>query len=94
MSEFIKKLLLMSVGIIFLTKERIKAFVQALVKKGELTRQEGEKLVKELLQKVEESKSFIDTKVKAAIKKYIKELHLVTREELEKALEEFRKRQK
>ncbi len=56
MAEFFKKAVLAGIGLITQGSENMKKMVDDLVKKGEISRKEGEKLLKDLLKKGEDAR--------------------------------------
>ena len=56
MIDLIKKTMLTGIGAVALTKEKIEEIAQEFVDRGKLSEQEGEKIVKDMLDKTEESK--------------------------------------
>ncbi|MCE8422547.1 MAG: phasin family protein [Candidatus Methanoperedens sp.] len=62
MSEMIKKMGLFGVGVISLTQEKAEEFTAEMIKKGEISREEGKKFVREVLsQKEKQVKDLEDT---------------------------------
>ncbi len=70
-SEIFRKMALFGIGTIAISQEKIEEFVQEMVKKGEINREEGKKFVLEvLLEKERQCKAFeekINKKVKDVV---------------------------
>jgi len=77
-SELIKKAMLVGLG----AQEKAKEFIDELVKAGELSKSEGATLVKEWVNKAEESTKDMDHKVKDAIGAAFEKLNIPTRDDL------------
>jgi polyhydroxyalkanoate synthesis regulator phasin len=77
-AEVIKKAMLAGLG----AQERAKEFVDELVKKGELSQNDGASLVKEWVSKAEESRKEMDQRVKDAIAAGFEKLNIPTRDDL------------
>jgi len=72
-SDMFKKMGLFGIGVISLTQEKIEEFSQEMIKKGEISKEEGRRFVKEVLSEQEkqmkELQNTIDGKVKEALEK-------------------------
>lgn len=101
MIEFLRRFFLTGVGAIALTKEKTEEIVETLIKKGELTAEEGKQFVKDILKRTEEGKKFLEEKIDTGVKKVIEKMDLATKKEvddlnekvsaLEKEIEELRR---
>jgi len=94
MLALIKKGVLMGLGAITLTKEKVEQVVDELVKKGELTKDDGPQAVKNLLKKAEEQEKEFFDKISAEVKKAIAKMDIPTKkdiERLEKKIESIKK---
>ncbi|MBW1613859.1 MAG: polyhydroxyalkanoate synthesis regulator, partial [Deltaproteobacteria bacterium] len=56
MFDLIKKTILTSVGLAAMTKDKVEELVKALMEKGEITENEGEELIDDLLKKSEQAR--------------------------------------
>lgn len=69
----LKKALLAGIGIYSLTREKAEALMEDLVKRGELSKDEGAKFVKAVMDKATEEteylKKFVDQRVQQAVSK-------------------------
>jgi len=85
----LKKLMYIGIGAAALTEEKVESLVRDLIKKGEITEEEGKKTFAELREKIKENKKELQGKIDQTVKSALKKMHLVTREEydhLEKRL--------
>jgi polyhydroxyalkanoate synthesis regulator phasin len=73
MEPLLKKSILAGLGLISLTKEKIEEVVDDLVKRGELSKDESSKFVKEVMEKADqrtkEMKEWVDKRVDEAMSK-------------------------
>jgi polyhydroxyalkanoate synthesis regulator phasin len=63
-STFARKFLLLGIGALSLTEERLEQIISGMVKKGEISRQEGRDLVQEMLKKISQEKDNLSEKIK------------------------------
>jgi len=82
MAGIIKKIGLAGLGLLSITKAKAQEIVNELVKKGDVSKTEGAKLVKDLLEKAEEDKKFLEEKMEKAAKRILKKLDVPTRKEI------------
>lgn len=93
--EFLHRMLAAGWGLISLSEEKAKAFIDDLVKRGELSAKEGEGLLKNLLDRLESAGKDVEAKVSDMVKKYIKRENVCTKTDLDqliKRIEELEKR--
>jgi polyhydroxyalkanoate synthesis regulator phasin len=83
MIELIKKAVLTGVGIASLTKDKIEDLAKELVVKGKMSEQEGEKLVQEILNRAEESRTTINNQTENLVRKTITKMQLARSEDIE-----------
>ena len=94
MSEMIKKMGLFGIGVISLTQEKIEEFSQEMIKKGEISREEGKKFVKEVLSEKEKQMKDLEDKINNRVKETIEKSGVVMKsdiESLEKKIEKLEK---
>ncbi len=63
-STLARKFLLLGIGALSLTEERLEQIISGMVKKGEISRQEGRDLVQEMLKKIKQEKDDLSGKIK------------------------------
>ena len=96
-SEFLQKTINAGLGFVALSEEKTKAFINELVKRGEITSKEGEGLLKNMLEKLETTGKDLESKVSELVKRYVTRESLCTKNDLEKLvqrLEDIEKRLK
>ena len=94
MFDLFKKSVLMGLGAITMTKEKVEEVVDELIKKGELAKDERSKAIQDLLKKAEEQEKILIDKVSAEVNKAITKLDIPTKkdlERLEKKIDELKK---
>ena len=82
MDNLIKKTILTGLGVISLTKEKAEKLVNGLIKEGEVSKGEGSKLVKELLEKAEDSKKIIEKQVEKTVHSMLKKINVPSRRDI------------
>jgi polyhydroxyalkanoate synthesis regulator phasin len=93
--DIIKKAMLLGLGLFSLTKEKAEEFVDDLIKRGEVTREERFKVVDKLLEQAEKQERELVGKISETVQKVITDIGLPTKKELDeisKRLEEIEKR--
>ena len=94
MFDIFKKGVLMGLGAITITKEKVEEVVDELIKKGELAKDERSNAIQDLLKKAEEQEKVLIDKVSAEVNKAIEKLGVPTKqdlERLEKRIDELKK---
>jgi polyhydroxyalkanoate synthesis regulator phasin len=94
MSEMIRKMGLFSVGVISLTQEKAEEFTQEMIKKGEMSREEGKKFVREILSEKEKQVKDLEDKINDKVENVMKKSGVVMKSDisaLEKKIEELEK---
>ena len=93
--EPIKNILLAGLGVLGAGKDRVQTVVDNLIDKGELTREQGESVLKSWVERGKEEQDNLSGKVSDELQKVVQKLNLVTREELDTLtarIEELEKR--
>ncbi|MCD6271846.1 MAG: polyhydroxyalkanoate synthesis regulator [Deltaproteobacteria bacterium] len=91
MIDLMKKTLLTGIGFACMTREKIEQFAKTLAEQGEVSEKEGKKLVDELLQKHDEAKEDLETRVKSIVTGLMEKMNLATKADisrLEKLIKE------
>ncbi len=94
MPEILRKMGLFGIGVISLTQEKIEEFSQEMVKKGEISREEGKKFVTEILSEREKQMKDIENKINDRVKESLEKSGVVMRKDitsLEKKIEKLEK---
>lgn len=87
MEEFWKKTLSFGLGVFDFTKEKVEKIVDEMIKRGELSSQEGSRAVEELLEKAEKEQTAFWIKIREFVQRIVSEMSLVRRSDF-KSLEE------
>ena len=82
MQDLLRRALSLGFGALLVSKDKIEAVVNELVKKGELGQEEGKNLVNELIEKGEASVNEVEGKIEKMVKSVTEKLDLPTRKEL------------
>lgn len=77
--DIIRSALLAGFGV----QERVKEFIDELVKKGELSESQGAKLVKEWTEKAEKSSDELSKSISDVLNKTLEKMNLPTRDDLD-----------
>jgi polyhydroxyalkanoate synthesis regulator phasin len=91
MIDLIKKAVLTGIGVASLTREKVEDFSKELIVKGKLTEQEGEKFVKEMLSRAEESRESLKNQTENLVKNAVDKMQLVQTEDIEELKAEIEK---
>ena len=94
MSDMFKKMGLFGIGVISLTQEKIEEFSQEMIKKGEISREEGKKFVKEVLSEQEKQMKEFEEKINQRVKETFEKSGVVMKSDvtaLEKKIEKLEK---
>ncbi len=94
MSEMFKKMGLFGIGVISLTQEKLEEFTQDMIKKGEMSREEGKKFVREVLSEQEKQIKDVEDKINKKVKETFEKSGVVMKsdvEALERKIEELEK---
>ncbi|MDO9527988.1 MAG: phasin family protein [Syntrophales bacterium] len=94
MFNFIKKTMLVGVGLAAVTREKIEEIIGELVKKGELSEKEGKVMVDELVEKSKKVKKDLEKKVEKIVADTLNKLNIPTREELTELKKKIQKLEK
>ncbi len=94
MSDMLRKMGLFGIGVLSLTQEKIEEFTQEMVKKGEMSREEGKKFVKDVLSEKEKQLKDMEEKINERVKENLKRSGIVMKSDfdtLEKKIEKLEK---
>jgi len=97
MDDYLRKISLLGMGIITLTKEKAEELAEELVKQGEISEEEGKNLMADLLKRSNEQKKEFDKRIEQEMKKAAARLNLATKEDidrLEKKIASTKKKKK
>jgi len=91
-SEMFRKMGLFGIGVVSLTQEKIEELTQDMIKKGEMSQEEGKKFVREVLSEKDKQVKELEDKINEKVRDVIKKSGLVMKEDmaaLEKKIEEL-----
>ena len=94
MSDLIKKTLLASVGLALKTWDEVEDLAKELVEKGKMTEKDGNKFVKDLQKRYEETQKKLEARVEKTVKDFLKKANVVTSDELKAVKKEIRELKK
>lgn len=84
MAEFFRKSILAGIGLITEGSEKMKELVDDLVKKGEVSRKDGEKLLEDLLKRGEEARKGLSKRLSKGAENILDKADIATKEDIEK----------
>lgn len=93
--DALRNALLAGLGVMSFGKDKLSNAVAAMVDKGDLTREQGEKVISEWIKRGEDEHSRVGERVTEEIEKVLNHLRVVTRDEfdaLEKRIAELEQR--
>ena len=82
MNESLRKMRLFGIGVLAITEEKIRNVVSDLVETGEMNREEGKKLVHELLSEKREQVQELDEKIRESLQDAIERSHIATKDDI------------
>ncbi|MFC1568737.1 phasin family protein [bacterium] len=90
MIEILKKTLYTSIGLVYLTKEKVEELVKDLIEDGKMTAQEGKEFAEDLLKKSKEAKDKVEEQIDHTVKDTLMKMNLVSRKDYESLEERLR----
>ncbi len=91
MIDLIKKAALTGIGIASLTSEKLEELSKELISKGQLTEQEGQKFLGEMMQKAHESKKAIQAHTEKVVASSLEKMNLASSEDVDQLKGEIEK---
>ncbi len=82
MIDFVKKTMQMSLGLAFMTKEKVEELASEIVEKGKLSGKESKDFINDLVQKSEETSRKVEAQISETVKKTMIKMNLATQDEL------------
>jgi poly(hydroxyalkanoate) granule-associated protein len=83
MKDFIRKSMLVGMGLATVTREKIEETIDELIKKGEMSEKEGKEAIDELVEKSKEMKKDLTEKVENMVSDTLKKLNIPSRDEFQ-----------
>ena len=84
MKDLFEKGIFMGLGLLALTKEQGEKMIEELIEKGRISREEGPKVLKDLLARAEEEKKALEARIDSGLAKSLQRLNVPTRKDMEK----------
>jgi polyhydroxyalkanoate synthesis regulator phasin len=84
MDEYTRKLALLGIGIAALTREKAEEIVNELVETGDLSEDDGKKMVKDLMSSSSKHKSALEKKIEDEVKKAATKLNLASKDDIKR----------
>jgi polyhydroxyalkanoate synthesis regulator phasin len=94
MPDLIKKTLLAGVGLALKTWDEVEDLAKELVDKGKMTEKDGNKFIKDLQTRYEETQKKLEARVEKTVKEFLKKANVVTGDELKAVKKEVRELKK
>ncbi|VVB94835.1 Poly(hydroxyalcanoate) granule associated protein (phasin) [uncultured archaeon] len=94
MSDMVRKMGLFGIGVISLTQEKIEEFSQEMIKKGDMSKEEGKKFVKDVLSEKEKQMKDFEDKINERVKETLQKSGVVMKSDisaLERKIEKLEK---
>lgn len=82
MIELIKKSMMMSLGLAFMTKDKVEELANEFIEKGKLSGQESKAFFEELMQKSEDSSKKAEEQITLIVNDTLKKLNFATQEDI------------
>ena len=82
MSETLRKLGLIGIGVLAITEEKIKQTVDELIEKGEMNREEGKSLVQELLTEKKKQMQELGDRISADVQNAVDRSKIATKDDV------------
>jgi polyhydroxyalkanoate synthesis regulator phasin len=90
MLNLLKKSLLTGIGLALIAKDEVEDLAKELVKKGQMSENEGNKFLDDLQKRYDETQKKLEEKVEKTVKEFLKRADIVTGEELKGLKKEIR----
>ena len=94
MPDLIKKTLLAGVGLALKTWDEVEDLAKELVDKGKMTEKDGNKFIKDLQNRYEETQKMLEARVEKTVQEFLKKANVVTSDELKAVKKEVRELKK
>ena len=92
--EFIKKAMLAGVGLGLKAWDEVEDFTRDMVEKGKMGEKEGNKFIKDLQNRYEDTQKKLEARVEKTVKEFLKKANVVTSDELKAVKKEIRELKK
>jgi polyhydroxyalkanoate synthesis regulator phasin len=94
MENLIKKSIIIGLGIAALTKDKAAEIIKDMSKEGGMTQKEGQRLMKEISEKIAGQKKAVEEEIAKAVKKVTAKMDIPSRKEIDELNKKIDKLQK
>jgi polyhydroxyalkanoate synthesis regulator phasin len=84
MDEYTRKLALLGIGIAALTREKAEEIVNEYVETGDISQDEGKKMVKDLMSSSTKHKTALENKIEEEVRKAAAKLNLASKDDIKR----------
>jgi polyhydroxyalkanoate synthesis regulator phasin len=88
--DFLKKAMLAGVGLALKTWDEVEDFTKEMVEKGKMGEKEGNKFIKDLQNRYDDTQKRLEARVEKTVKEFLKKANVVTSDELKAVKKEIR----
>ncbi len=81
--DSVRNLLLAGLGALSYSQEKLKTSINSLIEKGELSRDQGEKVIQEWVERGEDEQAGLSDRLSSELQRLLQKLALVHRDEFE-----------
>ena len=92
--EFLKKAMLAGVGLALKTWDEVEDFTKEMVEKGKMGEKEGNKFLKDLQNRYDDTQKKLEARVEKTVKDFLKKANVVTTDDLKAVKKEIRELKK
>ena len=94
MIDLVKKTMMAGIGLALQTRDEVESLAKEFTEKGKMSEKEGEKFFEALMNRYEETKGMIETRVEKSVREFLKKADVVTGDELKALKKEIRELKK
>lgn len=88
--DLIKKTLFTGIGLALQTRDEVEELAKEFAKRGKMSENEGMKFIEELLNRYDDTRNMLETRIEKAVKTFLKKADVVTSDELKALKKEIR----
>ena len=89
MFDLIKKSMFIGIGLALKTKDEVQELGRELINKEQMTENEGRQFIDDLIDRYDDAKAEIETKIDESVKEFLNKMDLVTQDEFKKVQAEI-----
>jgi polyhydroxyalkanoate synthesis regulator phasin len=91
MLDIIKKSLYLGLGVASVTKEHAESLVDELIEKGQLSKDEKSKAIKDIFDKIEKEEKEVQKKIQKVVKEVLDKVGVATQKDIENLQKRIKK---